>query len=61
MINFLFMVAEEMRGIMAELGFKTVKEMVGRAGEGGGAVCVGGGRGALCVKPGGWGQGGKRR
>lgn len=31
LINYFFMVAEEMRGIMAELGFKTVNEMVGRA------------------------------
>lgn len=29
-VNYLFMVAEEMRAIMAELGFKTVNEMVGR-------------------------------
>ncbi len=29
-INYLFMVAEEARGIMAELGFRTVLEMVGR-------------------------------
>jgi glutamate synthase (NADPH/NADH) large chain len=29
-INFLFYVAEEMRGIMASLGFRTVAEMVGR-------------------------------
>ncbi|WIA23003.1 hypothetical protein OEZ85_001356 [Tetradesmus obliquus] len=30
-INFLFMVAEEMRTLMADMGFRTVKEMVGRA------------------------------
>jgi glutamate synthase (NADPH/NADH) len=30
-INFLFMVAEEMREYMAHMGFKTVEEMVGRA------------------------------
>ena len=30
-INFLFMVAEEMREYMAEMGFKTVHDMVGRA------------------------------
>eukprot|EP01025_Chloroclados_australasicus_P031120 TRINITY_DN3140_c1_g1_i4.p1 TRINITY_DN3140_c1_g1~~TRINITY_DN3140_c1_g1_i4.p1 ORF type:complete len:2248 (+),score=229.22 TRINITY_DN3140_c1_g1_i4:145-6744(+) len=30
-INFFFMVAEEMREIMADLGFRTVDEMVGRA------------------------------
>lgn len=29
-VNYLFMVAEELRLIMAELGFKTVNEMVGR-------------------------------
>ena len=29
-INYLFMVAEEARGIMAELGFRTINEMVGR-------------------------------
>ncbi len=29
-VNYLFMVAEEMRLIMAELGFKTVNEMIGR-------------------------------
>jgi glutamate synthase domain-containing protein 2/glutamate synthase domain-containing protein 1/glutamate synthase domain-containing protein 3 len=29
-INFMFFVAEELRAIMAELGFKTVAEMVGR-------------------------------
>ena len=29
-INFLFYVAEELRGIMAQLGFRTVAEMVGR-------------------------------
>lgn len=29
-VNYLFMVAEEMRGIMAELGIRTVNEMVGR-------------------------------
>ena len=29
-VNYLFMVAEEMREIMAELGFKTVNEMIGR-------------------------------
>ncbi|HEY1686840.1 MAG TPA: glutamate synthase large subunit [Tepidisphaeraceae bacterium] len=29
-INFMFFVAEEMRQIMAELGFKSIKEMVGR-------------------------------
>ncbi|KAM7272776.1 hypothetical protein ACFE04_027439 [Oxalis oulophora] len=30
-INFFFMLAEEMREIMSELGFRTVNEMVGRA------------------------------
>ncbi|XP_025667074.1 glutamate synthase [NADH], amyloplastic isoform X2 [Arachis hypogaea] len=30
-INFFFMVAEEMREIMAQLGFRTVNEMVGRS------------------------------
>jgi glutamate synthase (NADPH/NADH) large chain len=30
-INFLFFVAEELRGVMARLGFRTVAEMVGRA------------------------------
>ena len=30
-INFLFMVAEELREYMAEMGFRTVEEMVGRA------------------------------
>jgi glutamate synthase (NADPH/NADH) large chain len=29
-INYLFMVAEELRDIMAELGFKTVNDMIGR-------------------------------
>ncbi|MEQ9004908.1 MAG: glutamate synthase large subunit, partial [Pseudomonadales bacterium] len=29
-VNYLFMVAKELRGIMAELGFRTVNEMVGR-------------------------------
>ncbi len=29
-VNYMFFVAEELRGIMAELGFKTVSEMVGR-------------------------------
>ena len=29
-VNYLFMVAEEMRGIMAELGIRTVNEMIGR-------------------------------
>ena len=29
-VNYLFMVAEEMREIMAELGFRTVNEMIGR-------------------------------
>jgi glutamate synthase (NADPH/NADH) large chain len=29
-INYLFMVAEDMRGIMAQLGFRTVNEMIGR-------------------------------
>jgi glutamate synthase domain-containing protein 3 len=29
-VNYLFMVAEEMRAIMAELGFRTVNEMIGR-------------------------------
>ena len=29
-VNYLFMVAEEMRNIMAELGVKTVNEMIGR-------------------------------
>ena len=31
MINFLFMVAEECRGLMAPMGFRTLEEMVGRA------------------------------
>ena len=30
-VNYLFMVAKELRGIMAELGFRTLNEMVGRA------------------------------
>ncbi|MEM9185868.1 MAG: glutamate synthase-related protein, partial [Planctomycetota bacterium] len=30
-VNYLFMVAEEARGIMAELGFRAIDEMVGRA------------------------------
>ena len=30
-INYLFFVAEELRGIMARLGFRTIDEMVGRA------------------------------
>ena len=30
-VNYLFMVAEDLRIIMAELGFKTINEMVGRA------------------------------
>ncbi|HEY7090834.1 MAG TPA: glutamate synthase large subunit, partial [Tepidisphaeraceae bacterium] len=30
-INFMFFVAEELRAIMAELGFRTVKEMVGQS------------------------------
>ncbi|GJM13346.1 MAG: glutamate synthase [Pseudohongiella sp.] len=29
-VNYLFMVAEDMRGIMAELGIRTVNEMIGR-------------------------------
>ena len=29
-VNYMFFVAEELRGIMAELGFRTVEEMVGR-------------------------------
>ncbi len=29
-VNYMFMVAEEMRGIMAELGLRTVNEMIGR-------------------------------
>ncbi|MFP6807060.1 MAG: glutamate synthase large subunit [Pseudomonadales bacterium] len=29
-VNYLFMVAEEMRGIMAQLGFRKVNEMIGR-------------------------------
>jgi glutamate synthase (NADPH/NADH) large chain len=29
-VNYLFMVAEEARGIMAELGFRTINEMIGR-------------------------------
>jgi len=29
-VNYLFMVAEEARGIMAQLGFRTVSEMIGR-------------------------------
>jgi glutamate synthase domain-containing protein 2 len=32
-INYLFMVAEEMRTHMAAMGFRKVKDMVGRAGE----------------------------
>jgi glutamate synthase (NADPH/NADH) len=32
-VNYLFMVAEELRGIMASLGFSKVDDMVGRAGE----------------------------
>lgn len=31
MINFFFMVAEEMREYMAAMGFRSVGEMVGRA------------------------------
>lgn len=31
MINYFHYVAEEMRGIMAKLGFRTVNEMVGRS------------------------------
>ncbi|GAA0530207.1 glutamate synthase (NADPH/NADH) large chain [Rhizomicrobium palustre] len=31
LINYLFFVAEELRQIMAELGFKTVEEMIGRS------------------------------
>ncbi len=30
-VNYMFFVAEELRGIMAEMGFRTVQEMVGRA------------------------------
>lgn len=30
-INFFYYVAEELRGIMAKLGFRTINEMVGRA------------------------------
>jgi glutamate synthase (NADPH/NADH) large chain len=30
-INYFFFVAEELRAIMAEMGFRTVAEMVGRA------------------------------
>lgn len=30
-INFLFMVAEECRELMATMGFRTLEEMVGRA------------------------------
>ena len=30
-VNYLFMVARELRGIMAKLGFRTINEMVGRA------------------------------
>lgn len=30
-INYLFMVAEDLRGIMAQLGFRSIAEMVGRA------------------------------
>ena len=30
-INFLYYVAEELRGIMAKLGFRTVDEMAGRS------------------------------
>src|ERR1700759_3257333 len=29
-VNYMFFVAEELRGIMASLGFRTVEEMVGR-------------------------------
>ncbi|MEZ5552813.1 MAG: glutamate synthase large subunit [Pseudomonadales bacterium] len=29
-VNYLFMVAKELRGIMAEMGFRTINEMVGR-------------------------------
>ena len=29
-VNYMFFVAEELRGIMAEMGFRTVDEMVGR-------------------------------
>ena len=29
-VNYFFMVAEELRGLMAELGFRTVNEMIGR-------------------------------
>ena len=29
-VNYMFFVAEELRGIMAEMGFRTVEEMVGR-------------------------------
>lgn len=31
MINYFFMVAEEMREIMASLGFRNINDMVGRA------------------------------
>jgi glutamate synthase (NADPH/NADH) large chain len=30
-VNFFFMLAEEMRGIMAQLGFRSINEMVGRS------------------------------
>ncbi len=30
MVNFFFFVAEDLRKVMAELGFRTVNEMVGR-------------------------------
>ena len=29
-MNFLFLLAEDLRGIMAEIGFRTIEEMVGR-------------------------------
>jgi Conserved region in glutamate synthase len=29
-VNYFFLMAEEVRGIMAELGFRTIEEMVGR-------------------------------
>jgi glutamate synthase (NADPH/NADH) len=30
-VNFFFMLAEEVRGLMAQMGFRTFGEMVGRA------------------------------
>jgi glutamate synthase (ferredoxin) len=31
MINFMYFIAEELREIMAQLGFRTLKEMVGQS------------------------------